>query len=557
MSSNVYHRFGLLYNPFKPLLAEERFRKDPKLLVVVGDKHRELLNYIKNTMINAINQKIFQGIILVGTRGSGKSCIVLRAIHELEEKNVQIEVLPHILRFPLGSFKEFIIELLLHLNSLIEEYGLRDLKGKIDEKKIRKERFSDAQLVRFFIDALKSIATVRKKPIILLIDQIESLREIVKNKDELNSFVNFLRNLSYLAGEIKNGVVVVLTCTPEAWDIFINAFRSGVNKEVLNYLREFAQKEVPQAISREDTKELFKVLLNIARSKQLQPSIEKKVKENIYYPFTEDAISYINAFAGGIPGIIYKLASELLDYYAGLSAIEIIDRDEVIAFKKKINKAWFKYAEKIYEKPIRELVYSLIKVSKRLGVINDVIRLRGPLKRNKNILQYIFNIDEKILSKLSADERKTLLDYSPFDLLIFYRHSNGIHKATLIKFVRKILKKNTVDCLIILLKNSTIMYAGEHIPVERVSLLIISDQKVSESIEEKLHEVSAITNLKNYEIIIIGYGDPYTYGRLLWLIDNINSINTTFGSVERADPSIREMLRGDIREFLGSIGILK
>jgi len=563
LSSANYQRFGLEFNPFKPMLAEERFRKNPKLLVIVGNKHNELINFMKNIALEAVRRSIFTGVFLAGARGSGKSGIVLKSVSELIEENYDIGILSIILRVSLPSLRDFFEEILKGiLENMPETVESRDFKAKIEGilKKLRRMEIREG--IRQTIECIKEYTKIIGKPTVLLIDQMESIIGIVDNADELRSFIEFLRNLSYIPGETDLGFVSIMTCVPEAFRKLMSALKElGIEKEAMSFVREFYSKEVPSTISLNDTYELFTNLLDISRLKTLPSEVEEKIKEHRFYPFTEDAIRYIHGFAGGRPGIIYKIAAELLDHYSGIEGINIIDRDEVVFIKKHVNKSWYDYAEKITERSLSELIYELIKYAQRLGIIMNYIRLRRTLRKSQGILSDIFRINEDVLKSLPDHEKETLLDSRPFDVLIFYQMDDE-YKATLLKTIKKFLFRRTIEGLKMLLRQGNLVYRdyrGEQpILLPNVRIVILHEHKIPETLYEQLQYLQVSVGLSRDNSVTrnFSYGDPFTYGRLLWLLDNIRNIEKLYGSIEYTDSEVRSLWREEVKSFLEYLGLI-
>jgi hypothetical protein len=281
MPTGTYNRFGLTGNPFRDLASESL--EDVSLFHVNQDTDQGLRT-IKDEILDKENRAV---VAIIGELGAGKTERLRVTAAEAKEQHTFCvyfdiaEKTPGALRGLASEFRKAAQE-----SGLVKTFGgpgwLRPVQGL---EKLKDEKYDPAEAGRAIARALNESA-----PSILLLNDLHNLID----SREVDQFVKVLQVVS---DAIKPGVLVMFTCYTSylAW-LTVNhpAFAQRINRKFL--LRRFSDEEASLLLAK---KMLAKRLVE-----DLDP----------IYPFDAEAVSLLNAAAGGNPRRILELADLAIEY---------------------------------------------------------------------------------------------------------------------------------------------------------------------------------------------------------------------------------------------------
>ena len=295
MPAITYERYGLTGNPFRDLASESL---ENVTIFHVNQDTDQALHGIKDEVFDKENRAV---VVIIGDLGAGKTERLRVATAEAKEQNAFCvyfditEKTPGALRGLAQEFRKAAQEA-----GLIKTFGgpgwLRSVQAL---EKLKDEKYDSAQAGQVLARALNESA-----PAFLLLNDVHNLID----SKEVDAFVKVLEEL---ADGIKPGVLMMFTCYTSylAW-LTVNhpAFAQRINRKLL--LRRFDDDEA-----------------GLLLAKKL---LAKRVVEDLdpTYPFDTEAVSAINAAAGGNPRRILELADLAIEYALNRRAYRV-DADMV------------------------------------------------------------------------------------------------------------------------------------------------------------------------------------------------------------------------------------
>ncbi len=538
--SSGFKRFGLEINPFSPAVAEER---PPKLLLIVGREYNKIRDFVYSRYKDAIDKKVLNFVVLKGVRGSGKSAIIM------DFKN-RINGEASIAYFRLDRESSFRIAMALFIKRIINRGSLKKVfrEDKIVNEVLNREVTEIEYDLQVLIDKVISILShLKNKPLVIIWDQLENL---VLEEGEDRVFLNFVRNVSIsLPRSIDNGVLFIIAITPERYGEIVKILGSE-----MAFIRnlEAGTVEMPSRMEVSDTIELFRKLIGIVRTSDID--LLEKIKDNPYYPFTEDAVKSIYDLADGVPGAIYELASRVLDEAISYPDVEVIDERFVHDVILEISPEWYK-ALTLPQKTINEILDQLLESAKELNIIRDYQRLVGNLEKYRHLQESFSILRGFSENKITEQEYNDIVRKRVLDYIVIYEKEGGFY-VTLIRTARITVRGDTARAISSLLNRLTgFKYGGAIISKERIRYILLTYGRVSGS-ARALIEQASITSGVRVDIVEINTSSPYIYGRVRSLHERMIRLKRVYSRLRAIPSKSKITLVNDIVDALSILGIV-
>jgi len=285
-----YERFGLRSNPFRDLSSESLENVDIFHVVQELDAN---LNRIKEEVFYKENKAF---IAILGGLGAGKTERLLLAANEGRKQNafVVFQSMSMETRWAIEGILENIVKE-AHLGFIQRLFSApKWYRAIIKARKQVGKSYDPEKAGRVIAAALNA-----KRSSLLLINDFHHL---AKTEDQKR----FLHVLHVLADHIEHGVMIMISCDQEFFEHLMcdNAsLNQRINRQIL----------VPPLKNNEACLMLAKRIL------------EKRLVDDVdpLYPFTPDAVGFLNEDARGNPRQLLKSADVTIDYAAKKRAIMI------------------------------------------------------------------------------------------------------------------------------------------------------------------------------------------------------------------------------------------
>ena len=250
----------------------------------VNQETDQNLRSIKDEVYDKENRAV---VAIIGELGAGKTERLRVTAAEAKEQHAfcvyfdVIEKTPSVLRGLAQEFRKTAQEY-----GLIKTFGAPSWLRPIQSlEKLKEETYDPAEAGHAIANALNEAA-----PALLLLNDVHNLID----SKEVDSFVKVLQEVS---DSIKPGVLVMFSCYTSylAWlTVNHSAFAQRINRKFL--LRRFSDDEAALLLA--------KKLLAKRVVEDLDPT----------YPFDVDAVSALNATAGGNPRRLLEMADLAIEY---------------------------------------------------------------------------------------------------------------------------------------------------------------------------------------------------------------------------------------------------
>jgi type II secretory pathway predicted ATPase ExeA len=292
MQKSVYERYGLSGNPFRDLSSENLDNVD--IFHVTQGVDGELAR-IKEEVFYKENRVV---IAVLGGLGAGKTERLLLAANEAKQNNYfyVLRNMTFETRWVVGGILDLIMKR-SHLNAFARIFSAPQWYRNI--KKITKKStlsYDPEEAGRIIAQALNENA-----PSFLLINDFHHLSKAADAE-------RFLHVLHVLVDHIDQGVMVMLSSDQRFFETLMHhhpSLNERINRKII----------LPPLTDDE---------ANLMVAKRL---LEKRMVEDVdpLYPFTSEAIGFLNDETKGNPRRLLKLADVVIDFAANKRAIMIDD----------------------------------------------------------------------------------------------------------------------------------------------------------------------------------------------------------------------------------------
>jgi hypothetical protein len=274
----MVERYGLKFNPF-PRTEAEQYRNEPeKLEVVLFDYERNKLEEYARIIQNAT-----VSFAVIGPWGTGKTLFLLYLYKLLRQLYGVNKVKLVYIKAP--SDNEDLVK------KLCNELGISTTSKKLADL---------LEVVRQRIKELVNSGYI----VYIALDQLEeTYRNITEDEKKVHEFVEIVRGK--LSAMVEKSYVLGISIIEPVWGAIIARWPSMTGIESIK-LRTLEPEETEIFIAR---------YLERARDQELirMYGLEKEIKDNPTYPFTEDAVAEIYRLSGGVQRNICAWAYESLE----------------------------------------------------------------------------------------------------------------------------------------------------------------------------------------------------------------------------------------------------
>ena len=525
--------YHLIDNPFQPPSAE---RRKPEDIIIVGDKHQEVLKAI----IDVVSSNHSHLIIVHGDWGTGKTALIKKAIYELESSLRDKLIATHF-RLPRDgiTFDELVFGLVKELydsaynKASISEGIAKIIKSwKSLEEEGEKISLKEIRKAKDILFTLLGDLVKQGKKVVIALDQFENLKVTKKNDEQ---FLNFLRDLFDEIG--KQGQLVIIL------SVIAKKLRNMYDDEVWSKFIGSTSIYGLEYLGRDDVILLFKTLLERYR----EPEFKEHYKNKPLAPFTTDAIEEIRRIANGNTRAIFDIAARVLDRAVRKGSIGTIDSTLVKYLSGKYDFRWIDAIETLPYMELLELTRRILEYSRRLL---DIIYFPTNIISRDN---YSYFLRPK--QQLNDEDLERLLDHlrKGSNFFVYHKSPKG-DKLYIIKVSERLIRRDVVNNLHNALALSEPTFAESPIPPVNVSIILLTGGTISSQAIQAARGLEVAFGIKVKEKII-DTSEPESYGRLRSLVDRIEDLEEIYGDLDFAPEDELDEIGEELRESLKILGI--